>query len=110
MNGTQMSANPDTAMVVIALIGIVIGAFAIFILVRALGKVGGQVGTAFRLTFVGTIFQMSALFYNIITSGLSAVNIPLLGQVMTHDVHEALMVAGIFFFVLAAWQFSKLSQ
>lgn len=87
--------------IIIELIGIIFGIFAVFTIIRALSKVGGQVGAAFTLTLFGVIFQMSALTYNIITP---------LDTLASHNIHETLMIVGIIFFVLAARQFAKVSQ
>lgn len=108
-------ATPNTSALslglVIELIGIVIGVFAITIIVAALRKIGGQVGSVFSLTLVGVIFQISALIYNIIFRELQLLPSPEIdGLLQTHNIHEALMIIGLVFFVLAAKKFSDLSQ
>lgn len=98
----------------IELVGIIFAVFAVFVILKALGRVGGQVGLAFTLTLVGVIFQASALVYNIFIRELKTfaepeLNTPL-GLLRSHNIHEVLMIIGIIFFVMAARQFAKLSQ
>lgn len=93
-------------------VGILIGLFSIFLVIRALGKVGGQVGAAFKFTLVGVIAQTLALTYNLLTVEIALISLPTTffgGLIASHHLHDGLMIIGLIFFVLAAQQFSKLS-
>lgn len=93
-------------------VGILIGLFSIVLVIRTLGKVGGQVGAAFKFTLVGVIAQMLALTYNLLTVEFTIISVPLSffgGLILSHHLHDVLMLIGLIFFVLAAQQFSKLS-
>lgn len=93
-------------------VGILIGLFSVFLVIRTLGKVGGQVGAAFKFTLVGVIAQMLALTYNLLTAELTVIPVPHTffgGLISNHHLHDVLMIIGLIFFVLAARQFSKLS-
>ena len=96
------------------LIGITFGLFSVITILSTLSKVGGQVGVAFTLTLLGVIFQMGALGYNVVIRELKLLAEPIittpLGILHSHNIHEALMIVGIIFFMLAARQFAKLSQ
>ena len=98
---------------VLELVGLAFGVFAVIIILRTLGKVGGQVGAAFTLTLFGVLFQMAALIYNIFVRELKLVTEPSIatpvGTLLSHNIHETLMIIGIIFFVVAARQFAKLS-
>lgn len=93
-------------------VGILIGLFSVVLVIRTLGKVGGQVGAAFTFTLLGVISQILALTYDLLTEEIAIISLPTTffgGLVSSHHIHGTLMVIGLVFFVLAAQQFSKLS-
>lgn len=93
-------------------VGILIGLFSVVLVIKTLGKVGGQVGAAFTFTLLGIISQVLALTYDLLTKETSLVQIPTTffgGLIASHHIHDLLMIIGLIFFVVAAQQFSKLS-
>ena len=92
-------------------VGILVGIFALILVIKTLGKIGGQVGSAFKFTLVGVACQMLALTYNLLTEEFQIISVPsvIFGSISSHHIHDVLMVLGMIFFVLAAQQFSKLS-
>jgi hypothetical protein len=112
---TNMAMSHSTSIfsvpVLIDFAGVIAGIFALFIILKSLRKVGGQVGSAFTLTLLGVIAQTLALMESLFVSQLGLIAEPNLGGVLQgHDIHDGLMVIGMLFFVFGAKKFSDLSS
>lgn len=96
--------QPKTVVLLIDMIGVLAGVVSIAVIFNASKIIGGQVGSAFSLVLFGILFQMSAVIYTIIFTRLKLFPAPSI------DIHHALMVIGLIFFVIAAKKFSQVSK
>lgn len=96
--------TPKSIVLLIDFVGVLAGVISVLVIFNTFKVIGGQVRSTFSLVLLGIIFQMLAIIYTIIFTRLKLFPAP------SVDVHHALMVVGLVFFVLAARQFAKLSS
>ena len=94
-----------TPVVIIDFFGVVVGIISVVIIYSVIRTLGGIIGKSFTIVIYGILLQVFAIIYTIIFARFKIFPIP--GGV---DIHHLLMVIGLLFFVVAAYNAAKLSK
>ena len=89
---------------VIDIAAILIGFFAIYLLVKVNRKLGGKINTALQFFVWGVLSNIAAILWSLFFEHTYVV------AGMAFDIHQLLMTLGMIFFILSTHRFSSLIQ
>lgn len=103
--GTAMAMTSSSPVTIgIVILAVVIGLVAITLVIRLNRQLGGKIRSALWYFLLGIFVNLFAMVYTLFFGHVYAI-----GK-LSVDVHDLFMALGMVFFILSAYQFSRLIQ